>query len=100
MTIMTRKIEIISFTLMLGPKCLGQRRCDKTELPCSLAEGSLSELSVTSMCRYRAVVYRCFRFTECRDVRFLLGEDGQILGNEAKDGEPERHEHCCNHHFG
>ncbi len=30
----------------------------------------------------------------------LLGEDRQVLCDEAEDGEPERNEHGRDHHFG
>src|SRR5271157_45736 len=92
---MTTKIETINFALTLRPIRWNQRGWD-TRASSNGPEEPL-DLSVSSICGHREFFES--RFAECRDMRLLLGEDGQVSCHRAKNGKPERHEHRGDRHF-
>src|SRR5271165_1062583 len=92
---MTTKIETINFALTLRPIRWNQRGWD-TRASSNGPEEPL-DLSVSSICGHREFFES--RFAECRDMRLLLGEDGQVSCHRAKNGKPERNEHRGDRHF-
>src|SRR5450631_3560928 len=86
---MVTKIDAISLALMLRPIFASHAGFWPTP----------SDWSVSSMNRHRNFRAHALWLANRRQVRLLLGEDGQIAGDKSKDGEAERDEHGRDHDF-
>src|SRR5271169_139448 len=86
---MVTKIDAISLALILRPIFASHAGFWPTP----------SGWSVSSMDRHRNFRAYALRFANRRQVRLLLGEDGQITGDKSKDGEAERNEHRRDYDF-